>query len=981
MSHWLEHPAVAPPAPRGPTRVMAGVCVALLLTGTVPRGPGRAGAVSPGEAVSSREGWAALAHADSIFRRRMPDSALVLLDPLLRESRQRGDEGFARAIRVEQGEILATIGRAVPAEAVLREILDGAQNATGDTRGEESGDRLLLRAMRWLAYAVGQQGRLQESAAAYERVLTAAQVAGDREHEGYARLGLAYIDLLASRMPEAVSGFEQAIARFRELGARRYELIALTGLGRCHDALGDLPRARSAYAAVARGSRELGDPFTEADALNNLGGLEFVLGDPGVAVDLYRRARDLQLAHGNPMGSIIPAKNIAMAQAYAGQYDDAALALEGAARTCREQGYQTELAMILEQLGIVRRLQKRLVESATLLRAAAAPRGDVDLAMQIHATMSLACTLMEMDSIKIALTLLEQAEHESPGRIPPRLKVDLDRAAGEILFQAREYLPALDHLRRADATARRLGLSMERIGPLTFSALCHRALGRPDSCRVVLLRAAGVWENLRGRSRDPEWRERLGIDARLLYTSLGDLLSEYPAAEPASERAHAAFDLLQRFKARTLRERMVGPAGSPNDTTSSGPDAALRLEDVQQVLAEGELLLDAYLGPDVSLLFAVDRDDCRLIRLTHPPGGVSLDLGLERLRGLLAHPPIGPLAVPTQGFLYEASAALGQLLLAEAADLVVGSRRIIVAPDGALSLVPLGALAFGDRDDPQTVPLLLQREVVHVPSAALLVDLRRRAGKGPTHEGPARLLAVAAGTGSADSSLPGALEEIRWLHRRYRGVDQPVRPGPGVRAVELARYEVLHFAAHTRLDDQHPWRSSIVVAPADSSQAGCLHASEIAAQRLGARLVVLSGCESAGGHVLSGEGVLGLTGAFAAAGVPAVIATLWPVEDQVTARLVKGVYTWLGRGERVGAALRKAQLAIQSDPATCHPFYWAGFVLVGDGDVRVELRERPWWERGTRPILAVLLLGLGLLAAVACLRVGPASGRARPREG
>jgi hypothetical protein len=119
--------------------------------------------------------------------------------------------------------------------------------------------------------------------------------------------------------------------------------------------------------------------------------------------------------------------------------------------------------------------------------------------------------------------------------------------------------------------------------------------------------------------------------------------------------------------------------------------------------------------------------------------------------------------------------------------------------------------------------------------------------------------------------------------------------------------------------------------------------------------------------VLSGEGVLGLTGAFAAAGVPAVIATLWPVQDRVTARLMKEVYVSLGRGATVAAALRKAQLAIRNDPATRHPFYWAGFVLVGDGSVRVGLQERPWWSRDAALILPVVLLAIGLLVAVGLL--------------
>jgi tetratricopeptide (TPR) repeat protein len=932
---------------------------------------GHAAVASPSTS-SPRESWALLAHADSLFRSRQPDSALVLLEPLQQESRSRNDDSLFQAVRMKQGEILATYGRAIPAEAALREVLAAVAATAQDAQAAV----LRLRAMRWLAYTLELQGRMKESASYYDSTLELAQSLGDREHEGYARLGLAYHDLLAGQTATAVSGFEQAVARFRELGLHRYELVALNGLGRCHDALGDLDRARSVYTDVARRSQELGDPYTEARALNNLGALEFVLGDPAVAVEFYRRARDLHLAHGNPEGSIVPAKNIAVAQTYMGQYDAAARVLEEAASVCREQGYLGQRVMILEQLGIVRRLQGRLLESAALLREASIPNLDLDPLTRVRVAMGLAETLAAMDSVKVAIALLDEAAQEWRERTGSEGEVHLDLLTGELLFHAREFPQALSHLLRAENSARRLGLSMERIGPLTFGARCYRALGQPDSCLALLLRASGVWETLRGRSRDPEWRERLGIDAHLLYISLGDFLSEYPGDRPAPARARTAFESLQRFKARTLHERMIGPSCSPADTSLPWPEVSTRLEDVQQALEEGELFLDAYLGTDASLFFAVDRRECRVIHLpgreesSEPEGSPGLSSSLERFRGLLAHPPDDPGPAENQRFLDAAGAALGELLLSQAADLVSRCRRIIVAPDGPLNLIPLGAIGVPGTGGAETELLLARCEVVHVPSAALLVELRHRSSGNRAREDAAGLLAVAAGNGGPDSSLPGALGEARWLGRHFRHVDVRAQHAKAVRVEELSRYHVLHLATHTRLDDQRPWRSSIVVAASDSSREGRLRASDIASLRLGARLAVLSGCESAGGHVLSGEGVLGLTGAFAAAGVPAVIATLWPVQDRVTARLMKEVYISLGRGETVAAALRRAQLAMRDDPDTRHPFYWAGFVLVGDGSVRVDLQVRPWWMQPAVLILPVVLLAIGLLGAARLLRAG-----------
>ncbi len=124
--------------------------------------------------------------------------------------------------------------------------------------------------------------------------------------------------------------------------------------------------------------------------------------------------------------------------------------------------------------------------------------------------------------------------------------------------------------------------------------------------------------------------------------------------------------------------------------------------------------------------------------------------------------------------------------------------------------------------------------------------------------------------------------------------------------------------------------------------------------RLPVRLVVLSSCASAVGRILSGEGVLGLSSAFISARSPAVVATLWPVDDATTVGFMETFYAELAAQENVATALRRAQARLRGDPATEHPFFWAGFVLVGDGDVRVSLEPR----KGRVGLLVLALVGL-----------------------
>jgi CHAT domain-containing protein len=98
-----------------------------------------------------------------------------------------------------------------------------------------------------------------------------------------------------------------------------------------------------------------------------------------------------------------------------------------------------------------------------------------------------------------------------------------------------------------------------------------------------------------------------------------------------------------------------------------------------------------------------------------------------------------------------------------------------------------------------------------------------------------------------------------------------------------------------------------------------------------ADLIVLSACETARGRVSAGEGVIGMTWALFVAGCPSTVASEWKVETGSTARLMVAFHR--GLRSRVGkaAALREAQLTLLRSAEYRHPFYWAGFAMLGDG--------------------------------------------------
>jgi CHAT domain-containing protein len=178
--------------------------------------------------------------------------------------------------------------------------------------------------------------------------------------------------------------------------------------------------------------------------------------------------------------------------------------------------------------------------------------------------------------------------------------------------------------------------------------------------------------------------------------------------------------------------------------------------------------------------------------------------------------------------------------------------------------------------------------------------------------------------------------------------------------------DIIHFASHAELNEDDPLASAIRLAKSDKED-GRLEVREIFGMDLKASLVVLSACETGLGKLSSGDELVGLTRAFIYAGTPSVVASLWNVEDSSTAQLMASFYKNLKTMTKV-EALRQAQLnlirgnvnsdllarrgiggvgklgevpaakpsdqSLSQDPvsiSTSHPFFWAPFILVGEG--------------------------------------------------
>ena len=148
----------------------------------------------------------------------------------------------------------------------------------------------------------------------------------------------------------------------------------------------------------------------------------------------------------------------------------------------------------------------------------------------------------------------------------------------------------------------------------------------------------------------------------------------------------------------------------------------------------------------------------------------------------------------------------------------------------------------------------------------------------------------------------------------------------------LSDESLIHFATHGILDDSGMALSGLALSAFDESGAPrpwLLTAEDISRLNLDARLAVLSACDTAGGKMISGEGLVGLARAFQYAGVPNVLASTWKVSDRATSELIRHFYhALLDQQLAPATALSEAQKQMQASPRWRDPYFWSGFKLI-----------------------------------------------------
>ncbi|HEX3130673.1 MAG TPA: CHAT domain-containing tetratricopeptide repeat protein [Thermoanaerobaculia bacterium] len=843
-------------------------------------------------------------------------------------------------------------------------------------------DRRRAAAMSWFSRGERffDQESWEQAIESYRKALSAWTESRDAERASATRFRLGR-GLLALEQPKpAEILLAEALKEVRARQSPIAEARLSDGIGRCRLQRGELVEAQEWFQqALGIYCKERFRPG-EADLLANLGVVARQQGDFRSAGMLDFGALEIRESLGGLRNLSTLYQNLGelyLAQQQAKQtleFFDKALAAGAKAGSLKDQAAALRGKGTAHwQLGQVDKALSTLGDSIDLWRALGDVQGEVFTLIRLGDVYDRARRLSKARWIYLrALRLAQDSRY-------PRIEAMAMGNLGHVLGQQGKK-EGLDYFERAEAAFVELGDSTP-LAKLAFGkAEIYRNLGDPDDLHKARL---AVEEAIRGFEafQSPARRIAAAPDRRASYELYVDVLMRLGEPARAFEAAEASRfrtlldDIKKSRTGKQLAQKRVSDLENrlnaleaeryrlPKNSTrieeidrevlaldarlalarselnpQQDPPEPLTLEEVQQSLEPDALLLVYFLGEDRSFLWEIGRNQFQTHEI--PVRRSDIEDAAKKVHEELSE------GTPQEWRKWtKALKTMSDLVLSPVADRLQ-DHKLIIDPDGALNLVPFAALL-----DPRTLErkgrpgngserprfLVFDHEIVTVPSVSLVIA-RREALKGrPTAPKTVAVLANPVyPRGSGFSPLPKTVEEARAILAMVPPDQSFIALGHQAnRAVatspEMGRYRILHFAAHGWNRDR-PDLSGVVLSLVDKSgrkQDGFLRAFEIYELNLSADLVVLSACKTGIGEGGTEEG--GLVRAFLNAGARQVMATLWSVQDDSTARLMESFYrSHLTQGLSTSAALHQAQLSFLKRSPTSSPRHWAGFVLHGD---------------------------------------------------
>lgn len=499
---------------------------------------------------------------------------------------------------------------------------------------------------------------------------------------------------------------------------------------------------------------------------------------------------------------------------------------------------------------------------------------------------------------------------------------DLVRAAYEALGEIHESVDidkAVSYLYSAVEAAERAGSSVA--GADLGLAVAAKNAECYDSLTKLLLKQ-GKYEDAfriveRGRSRDllnamsagtagrrssklkdaaNEMRRELNLIYSRLASETGDEAERLSAAAKRKEKALA--DMERRSSSLNIQEKGVRSI-----------NAGLSANDIVSAIARGRTLIEYVVLDGMISAFSVSNGKLRYFEglATAAEAAALMDelrfgFGAMRYGGEFA-------ARFAESIKQRSDACLAKLygLLIRPLEAVL-SKELLIVPAGVLHYIPFNALFDGSSY------LAEKYTVTLAPSASVWHRLENRR---PAANGEMLII------GYADEKIPHVDAEVAAIAATVKGA---VRFS-GKRAAydafmnNTAGREFIHLACHADFRSDDPFYSGLHLAD------GWVTVRDLVSEKISARLVVLSACETGMSDVRAGDEVVGLSRGFLAAGACGLAVSLWAVNDRSTAELMKHLYAELQRGATAAASLRQAQMKMIGRGHS--PYHWGAFVYLG----------------------------------------------------
>jgi CHAT domain-containing protein/Flp pilus assembly protein TadD len=850
---------------------------------------------------------------------------------------------LAKATSNTRGEAMAhnNIGFVNLGQGRLREAIDHYSQTLSLLQG--IGDRLnQATILNNIGSAYARMGEYQKGLDFLLQGLNLARLNGDKRTESMNLGGIGHLYMKLGDYRTAAQYCEQSLVLSRESGYRVGESAALNNLGIIKSVTGELQKSLEYFNQALAASVQVGDRNTEASILTSLGTAHDRLDEPHKALDHYNKALEIRRNVGDQYGEAYTLSGIGAAYAKLNDQDKARASSLQALALAKAIGDKPGEASILHQLARLERGRNNLSEAQSRIEAALAIVESTRTKVSFSDVRAIYfASRQELFDFYIDLLMQLHRSGKSETYIAKALEAS-ERSRARSL---------LDSLAESHADIR------NSVDPELSS--------RERRLRQDLQAKADQQVRLLSRKHTPEQAATVAKEIEELITENDQVLAQIRQSSPR----YAALTQPQPLGLAEIQQQVV------DENTllleySLGEERSYLWAVTPTTITGLELPARAKIESEARRVYESLTARNRVVRFEKPE---------ERQKRITR----------ADAEYRTASSALSKMLLGPIAERL-GRKRLLIVSDGALQYVPFGALPIPSRrslgkkssvlraGDYQ--PLITEHEIVSLPSASTLSVLRRESvgrrratravavfadpvfHEGDPRVGGSRAIAEKQPTEHSTKSVEtvalrsemersardtGGLEfrRLPFSRNEAEGITTLTSDGQSKKSLDfeasrltatsadLSNYRVIHFATHGLLNSQHPELSGIVLSLVDENgkpQDGFLRLNEIYNLKLGADLVVLSACRTALGKEIKGEGLIGVTRGFMYAGAPRVVASLWAVDDEMTAEWMKRFYReMLIREAQPAAALRAAQVSIWKEKRL-PPYFWAAFVLQGE---------------------------------------------------